>query len=153
MRRRRSRKSRQEISPAKTALAIGELDREHLAAAIPIDAGRNWHRLPDNHTEPVKLLCLKAVLLIGLGNSPSATASPARLKAMPGFALLYDVIPSKNREFPAPPRYSRNRPAGPLPGTGSSGSSETRRWREPYSNHRSHLGRDGDGREPEPAIA
>jgi glutathione S-transferase len=30
-----------------------------------------------------------------------------RLKAMPGFALPYDLIPSKDREFPAAPHYSR----------------------------------------------
>ena len=29
-----------------------------------------------------------------------------RLKAMPGFALPYALIPSKDREFPAAPHYS-----------------------------------------------
>jgi hypothetical protein len=30
----------------------------------------------------------------------------ARLNAMPGFALPYDLIHSKDREFPAAPHYS-----------------------------------------------
>jgi len=30
----------------------------------------------------------------------------ARINAMPGFALPYDLIPSKDREFPAAPHYS-----------------------------------------------
>jgi hypothetical protein len=40
-----------------------------------------------------------------IGNWPHLEAWADRLKAMPGFALLYDLIPSKDREFPArPPR-------------------------------------------------
>jgi hypothetical protein len=42
-------KSQQEIPPARSALAIGELDREHLPAAVPVDSDRNQHHLPDNH--------------------------------------------------------------------------------------------------------
>jgi hypothetical protein len=34
----------QEIPPARSALAVGELDRQHLAAAVPIDADRGSAR-------------------------------------------------------------------------------------------------------------
>ena len=37
---------------------------------------------------------------------PSADPRAARLEAMPGFALPYDLIPSKDQEFPAAPHYS-----------------------------------------------
>src|ERR1700760_3351872 len=40
----------QKIPPARAALAIGELDRQHLAAAVPVDADRNQHRLAEDHT-------------------------------------------------------------------------------------------------------
>ena len=36
---------------------------------------------------------------------PHLEAWANRLKAMPGFALPYDLIPSKDREFPAAPHY------------------------------------------------
>jgi hypothetical protein len=35
----------------------------------------------------------------------------ADLKAIPGFALPYDLIPSKDREIPAAPHYSPNKPS------------------------------------------
>src|SRR2546423_14147266 len=38
----------QEIPPARSALAVGELDRQHLAAAVPIDADRDQHGLADD---------------------------------------------------------------------------------------------------------
>jgi len=38
-------------------------------------------------------------------NWPNLEAWAARLKAMPGFALPYDLIPSKDREFPAAAHY------------------------------------------------
>jgi len=41
-----------------------------------------------------------------MGHWPHLEAWAARLKAMPGFALPYDLIPSKDREFPAAPHYS-----------------------------------------------
>jgi glutathione S-transferase len=41
-----------------------------------------------------------------IGDWPHLEAWAARLKAMPGFALPYDLIPSKDREFPAAPHYS-----------------------------------------------
>jgi glutathione S-transferase len=41
-----------------------------------------------------------------IGNWRHLEAWAARLKAMPGFALPYDLIPSKDREFPAAPHYS-----------------------------------------------
>jgi glutathione S-transferase len=47
-----------------------------------------------------------------IGNWRHLEAWAARLKAMPGFALPYDLIPSKDREFPAAPHYSTNRPTG-----------------------------------------
>jgi hypothetical protein len=37
--------SQQEIPPARSALAMGELDRQHLTAAVPVDADRDQHRL------------------------------------------------------------------------------------------------------------
>jgi len=40
-----------------------------------------------------------------IGNWPHLEAWAGRLKAMPGFALPYDLIPSKDREFPAAPHY------------------------------------------------
>ena len=39
----------QKIPPARSALAIGELDRQYLASAIPVDADRDQHRLADDH--------------------------------------------------------------------------------------------------------
>src|SRR5262249_22155754 len=41
-----------------------------------------------------------------IGRWPHLEAWAARIKAMPGFALPYDLIPSKDREFPAAPHYS-----------------------------------------------
>ena len=38
----------QEIPPARSALAVGELDRQHLAATVPVNADRNQHRLADD---------------------------------------------------------------------------------------------------------
>src|ERR1700760_1355542 len=40
---------KQEVAPTRPALAIGELDRQNLAAAIPIDADRDQYRLADDH--------------------------------------------------------------------------------------------------------
>ena len=40
-----------------------------------------------------------------IGNWPHLEAWAGRLKAMPGFALPYDLIPSKDREFPPAPHY------------------------------------------------
>jgi hypothetical protein len=39
----------QEIAPARSALAVGELDRQHLTAAVPVDANRDQHRLAGDH--------------------------------------------------------------------------------------------------------
>ena len=41
-----------------------------------------------------------------IGSWPHLEAWAGRLMAMPGFALPYDLIPSKDREFPAAPHYS-----------------------------------------------
>jgi Glutathione S-transferase, C-terminal domain len=41
-----------------------------------------------------------------IGRWPHLEAWAARIKAMPGFLLPYDLIPSKDREFPAAPHYS-----------------------------------------------
>ena len=41
-----------------------------------------------------------------IGNWPNLEAWVVHLKAMPGFALPYDLIPSKDREFSAAPHYS-----------------------------------------------
>jgi glutathione S-transferase len=41
-----------------------------------------------------------------IGSWPHLEAWAGRLRAMPGFALPYDLIPSKDREFPAAPHYS-----------------------------------------------
>src|SRR5215469_4464566 len=38
-----------EIPPARSALAIGELDRQYLTAAIPVDADCDQHRLADDY--------------------------------------------------------------------------------------------------------
>src|SRR6516164_9704536 len=38
-----------EVPPARAALAIGELNRQYLASAIPVDADRDQHRLADDH--------------------------------------------------------------------------------------------------------
>ena len=35
--------------PARPALAVGELDRQHLTAAVPVDADRDQHRLAGDH--------------------------------------------------------------------------------------------------------
>ena len=40
---------KQEVAPARSALPVGEIDRQHLAAAVPVDADRDQHRLADNH--------------------------------------------------------------------------------------------------------
>src|SRR5271170_3620683 len=44
-----ARYERVEIAPARPALAVGELDRQYLAAAIPVDADRDQHRLAGDH--------------------------------------------------------------------------------------------------------
>jgi glutathione S-transferase len=41
-----------------------------------------------------------------IGNWPHLQAWAARLKGMLGFALPYDLIPSKDREFPIAPHHS-----------------------------------------------
>jgi hypothetical protein len=38
----------QEIPPARPPLAVGELDRQNLAATVPVNADRNQHRLADD---------------------------------------------------------------------------------------------------------
>src|SRR5215831_6082391 len=38
-----------EIPPARSALAIGELHRQYLTAAVPVDADRDQHRLADDY--------------------------------------------------------------------------------------------------------
>jgi hypothetical protein len=40
----------QELTPARAALPIGELDRQDAAPAIPADADRQQHRLAADHT-------------------------------------------------------------------------------------------------------
>jgi glutathione S-transferase len=45
-----------------------------------------------------------------IGGWPYLEAWAARIKTMPGFALPYDLIPSRDREFPAAPHYSSCRP-------------------------------------------
>jgi hypothetical protein len=42
-----------------------------------------------------------------IGTWPDLEAGAGRLKAMCGFALPYDLIPSKDREFPAAPHYAK----------------------------------------------
>jgi glutathione S-transferase len=42
-----------------------------------------------------------------IANWPNLNAWAGRLKAMPGFALPYDLIPSKDREYPAGAHYAR----------------------------------------------
>ena len=49
-----------------------------------------------------------------IGHWPHVEAWADRLKAMPGFALPYDLIPSKDREFPAAPHYSPKWPPSTL---------------------------------------
>ena len=41
-----------------------------------------------------------------IGRWPHLEAWANRLKAMPGFALPYDLIPSKDREYEAAPHYA-----------------------------------------------
>jgi hypothetical protein len=41
--------AREEVAPARAALAIGELDAEHLAPAFPVDADGDQHRLAPDH--------------------------------------------------------------------------------------------------------
>ena len=55
--------------------------------------------------------CWGRILFMGeggfaIGNWRHLEGWAARLKAMPGLALPYDLIPSKDREFPAAPHYS-----------------------------------------------
>ena len=38
----------QELLPARSALAIGKLDRQHLAPALPVNADGDQHRLAGN---------------------------------------------------------------------------------------------------------
>src|ERR1700759_373356 len=40
---------KQKVAPARSALPVGEFNRHPLAAAIPVDADRDHHRLADNH--------------------------------------------------------------------------------------------------------
>ncbi len=39
----------QEIPPARSALAVGEFDRQYLAPAVPVDADRDQHCLAGDH--------------------------------------------------------------------------------------------------------
>src|SRR5438552_6218077 len=39
-----------EIPPARSALTVGELDCQHLAAAVPVDTDRDQYRLAGDHT-------------------------------------------------------------------------------------------------------
>ncbi len=41
-----------------------------------------------------------------IGRWPRLEAWANRLKAMPGFALPYDLIPSKDREYEAAPHHA-----------------------------------------------
>ena len=48
--------AQQEVAPARSTLPVGELDTEDLAAAVPIDADRDQHRLAGDDTRLAHLL-------------------------------------------------------------------------------------------------
>ena len=39
----------QEVPPARSALPVGQLDRQHLAPGVPVDADRDQHRVARNN--------------------------------------------------------------------------------------------------------
>jgi hypothetical protein len=63
----------QEIPPARPALAVGELDRQYLAAAVPVDADRDQHRLAGDHTGLAHPLIARVEDQIGVKQRGSGT--------------------------------------------------------------------------------
>ena len=57
----------QKIPPARATLPVGELDRQHLAPAVPVDADRNQHGLADDHASLSHPLIARVEDQIGKG--------------------------------------------------------------------------------------
>jgi hypothetical protein len=74
----------QEIPPGRPALAIGELDRQHSTAAVPIDADRNQHRLADNHPCLEHPLIARVEDQIGDGFGQAAASKLRQSDTIPG---------------------------------------------------------------------
>ena len=73
----------QEIPPARSALAVGELDRHHLAAAVPIDADRDQHRLAGDHAGLANPLVARIEDQIGEGFGQRATGELCQARIQP----------------------------------------------------------------------
>ena len=74
----------QEIAPARPALAVGELDRQHLAAAVPVDADRDQHRLAGDHAGLAHPLIARVEDQIGegFGQGPPGKLRQARIQPL-----------------------------------------------------------------------
>jgi hypothetical protein len=81
----RRRADRRALSPSRKSRQLdrhsqlGELDRQHLTAAVPIDADRNQHRLADNHPCLAHPLIARVEDQIGEGFGQAAAANCASL--------------------------------------------------------------------------
>ena len=73
----------QKIPPARSALAIGELDRQHLAAAIPVDADRDQHCLAGDHTGIANPLVARVEDQIGKGFGQRAAGKQRQTRVQP----------------------------------------------------------------------
>src|ERR1700731_1993775 len=71
----------QEIAPARPALAVGELDRQHLTAAVPVDADRDQHRLAGDHAGLAHPLVARVEDQIGEGFGQWRPVNCARLSS------------------------------------------------------------------------
>src|SRR5215469_11613352 len=71
--------SHQKIPPARSALPVGKLDRQHLAMAIPIDADRNQHRLAGDDPGLAHPLVARVEDQIGKSSANRRSANCARL--------------------------------------------------------------------------
>jgi hypothetical protein len=73
----------QEIAPARPALAVGELDRQYLAAAVPVDADRDQHRLAGDHAGLAHPLIARVEDQIGEGFGQGATGKLRQTRIQP----------------------------------------------------------------------
>src|SRR5690242_20937127 len=75
---------------ARPALAVGELDRQHLTAAVPVDADRDQHRLSGDHAGLAHPLIARVEDQIGEGFGQAATGKLRKLASSPSFIALID---------------------------------------------------------------
>src|ERR1700732_331112 len=102
----------QEIAPARPALAVGELDRQHLTAAVPVDADRDQHRLAGDHAGLAHPLIARVEDQIGEGFGQGATGKLRQTRIQP---LVHCTDRLLEAETYCPPTPDRGADLLPVP--------------------------------------